>query len=99
MKMKDYDVIVIGAGPGGIFAAYELLGSGKRVAVFEAGGELSARKCPIDGEKVKGCVNCKTCSIMSGFGGAGAFSDGKYNITNDFGGTLYEHIGKRRRWN
>ena len=44
--------------------------------------------------KVKSCINCKTCAIMNGFGGAGAFSDGKYNITNDFGGTLYEYIGK-----
>ena len=78
----DYDVIIIGAGPGGIFAANEFLGSGKKVAVFEAGNELSKRKCPIDGEKVKSCIKCKVCSIMSGFGGAGAFSDGKYNITN-----------------
>ena len=49
----------------------------------------------IDGNKIKSCIGCKTCSIMSGFGGAGAFSDGKYNITNDFGGTLYEYIGKK----
>ena len=90
----DYDVIIIGAGPGGIFAANEFLGSGKKVSVFEAGNKLSKRKCPIDGEKVKSCIKCKVCSIMSGFGGAGAFSDGKYNITNDFGGSLYEHIGK-----
>jgi len=91
-----YDVIIIGAGPGGIFAAYELAEANKgiRVAVFEAGNELKKRKCPIDGDKIKSCIGCKTCSIMSGFGGAGAFSDGKYNITNDFGGTLYEHIGK-----
>ncbi|MDO4853372.1 MAG: FAD-dependent oxidoreductase, partial [Clostridia bacterium] len=46
--------------------------------------------------KIKACIHCKTCSIMSGFGGAGAFSDGKYNITNDFGGTLYEYIGKKQ---
>ncbi len=93
-----YDIIIIGAGPGGIFAAYELAqaNTGLKVAVFEAGHELSRRKCPIDGEKIKSCIGCKTCSIMSGFGGAGAFSDGKYNITNDFGGTLYEHIGKTR---
>lgn len=91
----NYDVIIIGAGPGGIFSAYELKDSGLKVAVFEEGNELSKRKCPIDGVKVKSCVNCKTCSIMSGFGGAGAFSDGKYNITNDFGGSLYEHIGKK----
>ena len=92
-----YDVIIIGAGPGGIFAAYELMQHKPqlKVAVFEAGHELNKRRCPIDGEKTKTCIGCKTCSIMSGFGGAGAFSDGKYNITNDFGGTLYEYIGKK----
>ena len=58
--------------------------------------ELRKRKCPIDGNKIKSCIGCKTCSIMSGFGGAGAFSDGKYNITNDFGGTLYKHIGEKQ---
>ncbi len=91
-----YDVIIIGAGPGGIFSAYELanLNSNLKIAVFEAGHALSRRKCPIDGKKIKTCIGCKSCSIMSGFGGAGAFSDGKYNITNDFGGTLYEYIGK-----
>lgn len=96
--MKHYDVIVIGAGPGGIFATYELAKEHPElsVGVFEAGHELARRKCPIDGEKVKTCIHCKSCSIMSGFGGAGAFSDGKYNITNDFGGTLYEHIGKKQ---
>ncbi len=93
-----YDIVIVGAGPGGIFAAYELVNSDKKlkIAMFEAGHPLDKRKCPIDGDKVKGCVNCKTCSIMSGFGGAGAFSDGKYNITNDFGGTLYEHIGREK---
>ena len=94
----DYDVIIIGAGPGGIFSAYELMkkAPGLRVAVFENGHELKKRRCPIDGDKVKSCIGCKTCSIMSGFGGAGAFSDGKYNITNDFGGNLYEYIGKKQ---
>ena len=92
----DYDVIIIGAGPGGIYAAYELTkeNNGLKVSVFEAGKRLEERKCPIDGVKVKSCINCPSCSIMSGFGGAGAFSDGKYNITNDFGGTLHEYIGK-----
>ena len=91
-----YDVIIIGAGPGGIFAAYELMKKKPdcKIAVFEEGYPLEKRKCPIDGEKVKSCINCKRCSIMCGFGGAGAFSDGKYNITNQFGGTLYQHIGK-----
>ena len=94
----NYDVLIIGAGPGGIFSAYELakLDPSLKIAVFETGHALNRRKCPIDGVKVKSCIECKTCSIMSGFGGAGAFSDGKYNITNDFGGTLYEYIGKQQ---
>lgn len=93
-----YDVLIIGAGPGGIFSAYELI---KRipelkVAVFEMGNPLEKRHCPIDGEKIKSCIHCRTCAIMNGFGGAGAFSDGKYNITNDFGGTLHSYIGKKK---
>lgn len=93
-----YDVIIIGAGPGGIYSAYELTQKRKdlKIAVFEAGHALEKRHCPIDGDRVKSCVKCPSCSIMSGFGGAGAFSDGKYNITNDFGGTLYEYVGKKR---
>lgn len=92
-----YDVIIVGAGPGGIFSAYELMKQDDKlkVAVFEAGHSLEKRHCPIDGDKVKSCIGCKSCSIMSGFGGAGAFSDGKYNITNDFGGTLYEYVGRK----
>ncbi|MDE7357852.1 MAG: NAD(P)-binding protein [Lachnospiraceae bacterium] len=93
-----YDVIIIGAGPGGIYTAYELTRkrADLKIAVFEAGHALDKRRCPIDGDKVKSCVKCPCCSIMSGFGGAGAFSDGKYNITNDFGGTLHEHVGKKK---
>ena len=93
-----YDVLIIGAGPGGIFTAYELTKNRQdlRIAVLEAGNPLSKRKCPIDGDKIKSCVHCSTCAIMNGFGGAGAFSDGKYNITNQFGGTLYEYVGKEQ---
>ncbi len=92
-----YDVIIVGAGPGGIFSAYELTCKAPelKVAVIEAGNELKKRRCPIDGDKIKSCIGCKSCAIMSGFGGAGAFSDGKYNITNDFGGSLYEYIGRK----
>ncbi len=92
-----YDCIIIGAGPGGIFSTYELaVKSNLKVAVFEKGKELSKRKCPIDGKNIKTCISCPICSIMNGFGGAGAFSDGKYNITNNFGGTLYEYIGREK---
>ncbi|MBR2432909.1 MAG: NAD(P)/FAD-dependent oxidoreductase [Clostridia bacterium] len=93
-----YDVIIVGAGPGGIFSAYELTKQAPnlKIGVFEAGHALEKRHCPIDGEKIKTCIKCKSCSIMSGFGGAGAFSDGKYNITNNFGGTLHEYIGKKQ---
>lgn len=95
MDLK-YDVIIIGAGPGGIYSAYEFVTRRPdlKVAVFDTGYTLKKRHCPIDGDKIKTCINCPVCSIMNGFGGAGAFSDGKYNITNDFGGTLYEHIGR-----
>ncbi len=96
--MKNYDLVIIGCGPGGIFTAYEIskIDPDLKVAIVETGSKLEERKCPIDGEKITKCINCKVCSIMNGFGGAGAFSDGKYNITNDFGGTLYEHIGKKK---
>ena len=73
--MNNYDVIIIGAGPGGIFGAYELIEKNPdcKIAVFEAGHELAKRKCPIDGKKIKSCISCKSCSIMSGFSGQGAF--------------------------
>ena len=72
----QYDVIIIGAGPGGIFSAYELskLCPEKKIAVFEEGQPLEKRRCPIDGKTVKHCIGCPTCAIMNGFGGAGAFS-------------------------
>lgn len=91
----NYDVAIIGAGPGGIYSAYELvkLRPDLKICLYDSGNALDRRKCPIDGKKIKSCISCKSCSIMTGFGGAGAFSDGKYNITNDFGGTLYEYIG------
>ena len=94
MQNFDYDVIIVGAGPGGIFSAYELTKEdrGLKIAVFEAGHPLAKRRCPIDGERVKSCIKCQTCSIMSGFGGAGAFSDGKFNFTTAFGGWLTDFM-------
>lgn len=96
--MKKYDVVIIGAGPAGIFAAYELtlLNKDLKIAIIEKGKKLSDRVCPIDGTKVTKCINCKECSIMNGFGGAGGFSDGKYNITNNFGGELYKYVGREQ---
>ena len=93
--MNSYNVAIVGAGPGGIFAAYELKKQKPElsVVVIEKGSALHRRKCPIDGVKIKSCINCPSCSIMNGFGGAGAFSDGKYNITNEFGGDLYKYVG------
>ncbi|MEG0526066.1 MAG: FAD-dependent oxidoreductase [Longicatena sp.] len=93
----NYDLLIVGAGPGGIFSAYEALKLNPelKIGLFEAGNPLEKRKCPIDGVKIKSCINCPSCAIMNGFGGAGAFSDGKYNITNQFGGTLYEYIGRK----
>ena len=63
--------------------------------MIEEGRPLEQRVCPIDGDKVKSCINCRSCAVMNGFGGAGAFSDGKYNITNQFGGSLHEYTGKK----
>lgn len=96
--MNKYDIIIVGAGPGGIFSAYELINknSDLKIGVFEMGHSLNKRHCPIDGDKIKSCIHCSSCSIMSGFGGAGAFSDGKYNITNDFGGNLCDYIGDNK---
>lgn len=68
-----YDVIIIGAGPGGIYSAYELILQNPvlKIAVFEAGHALQKRNCPIDSVKVTSCIGCKSCSIMNGFGGEG----------------------------
>jgi uncharacterized protein len=91
---KKYDVAIIGGGPAGIFAAYELVikNPDAQVIMIEEGQDIYTRKCPIAEKKVQRCINCKPCSIMRGFGGAGAFSDGKYNFTTEFGGWLIEYL-------
>lgn len=84
--MKKYDVVIIGAGPAGLFAAYELVEKNKKikVAIIDKGHRAESRTCPM---KLNGgkCVNCKTCQILSGYGGAGTFSDGKLNFIPKLG--------------
>jgi uncharacterized FAD-dependent dehydrogenase len=94
MEKTNYDVIIIGCGTAGIFAGYELqkLMPGIDVLMLEQGNDICTRKCPIVEKKVESCINCNTCGIMNGFGGAGAFSDGKYNFTTQFGGWLNEYL-------
>lgn len=89
-----YDVAIIGGGTAGIFAAYELIEKKPelKIIMIEQGNKIIDRTCPIVTNKLKGCINCKTCSIMRGFGGAGAFSDGKFNFTTEFGGWLTDYL-------
>lgn len=92
--MGQYDVAIIGAGPAGLMAAYELIQAKPqlKIVILEKGHSIEERVCPIAGGKSSHCVSCQPCSIMHGFGGAGAFSDGKYNFTTQFGGWLNEYI-------
>lgn len=91
--MGNYDVIIIGAGPSGIFCAYELMRQkpGLKVLMLEKGRRIEERQCPK--RKTKVCVGCKPCSITTGFAGAGAFSDGKLSLSPDVGGNLPELLG------
>lgn len=89
----NYDVIIIGAGPSGIFCAYELIQKRPelRILMLEKGRPIEKRVCPKRTTKV--CVGCKPCSITTGFAGAGAFSDGKLSLSPDVGGNLPEILG------
>jgi uncharacterized FAD-dependent dehydrogenase len=90
-----YDAIVIGAGPAGIFAAAELIAHGKKILIADKGKLIRERLCPIVAGQVKACANCASCAVVSGWGGAGAASDGKLTLTTGFGGNLEEYIGRR----
>ncbi|NLZ39562.1 MAG: NAD(P)/FAD-dependent oxidoreductase [Firmicutes bacterium] len=94
---KTYDVAIIGAGPASIYAAYELVNKypGLKLAIFEAGNDIFKRSCPIAAKKTEHCINCPTCDVMRGFGGAGAFSDGKFNFTAEFGGWLNDYLPEK----
>ncbi|HOQ10725.1 MAG TPA: NAD(P)/FAD-dependent oxidoreductase [Syntrophomonadaceae bacterium] len=89
-----YDVIIVGAGPAGIFAAMEICRNANiKVLLLEKGKAVEKRSCPI-GNDTASCINCKPCSIMCGWGGAGAFSDGKLTLTTEFGGWLHNYMSK-----
>lgn len=96
--MKNYDIIVVGAGAAGAFLAFELtkLDTKKKVLIIDGGRKVENRSCPITDGKVDHCIGCKPCNIMYGFGGAGTLSDGKYNITTNFGGDLHRYVGEKK---
>ena len=89
-----YDVVILGCGEAGIFAAYELsrLHPGLKLLALDQGRDIYHRNCPIVAGKVKSCIQCPVCDTMCGFGGAGAFSDGKFNFTTQFGGWLTDFM-------
>ncbi len=93
--MKEYDIIIVGAGAGGVFMSYEFtkLNINAKVLMIDKGGDLTRRKCPIKMGKTPTCIKCSPCHIMNGYGGAGTLSDGKYNITTQFGGDLHNYVG------
>ena len=96
----SYDVILVGAGPAGIFTAYELIQKAPqlKVLLIEKGNDIYSRNCPILQKKATKCPNTKTgtcypsCAMTSGFGGCGAYSDGKFNITSEFGGWMTDYL-------
>jgi len=90
--VNDYDVIIVGAGPAGIFASLELSGSGLGVLLLDKGREIDSRVCPIQHGENR-CLSCLPCHLVSGFGGAGAFSDGKLTLSTEVGGPLKDLIG------
>ncbi|NLD11173.1 NAD(P)/FAD-dependent oxidoreductase [Aminicella lysinilytica] len=94
--MEKYDIIVAGAGASGVFMAYELtkINNNAKVLVIDRGAPLEKRICPIKAGKTKTCVKCNPCHIMNGYGGAGTLSDGKYNLTTQFGGDLHRFVGR-----
>jgi uncharacterized FAD-dependent dehydrogenase len=89
-----WDVAIIGCGIAGIYAGYELarLNPELKVVLIEQGEDIHKRSCPIVAKKTKECISCTSCAIMRGFGGAGAYSDGKYNFTTEFGGWLIDYL-------
>jgi uncharacterized FAD-dependent dehydrogenase len=93
--MNKYDVIIVGAGPAGIFAALEIVSSGKKLKVLliEKGVDITDRVCPSVAENIP-CKSCSYCGLLCGWGGAGAFSDGKLSLSKDVGGNLQRYVNE-----
>jgi uncharacterized FAD-dependent dehydrogenase len=93
VSVEKFDVVIVGAGPAGVFAALELTAAADApsVLILEKGHAIERRKCPA---RERGCVDCRVCDIMTGWGGAGAFSDGKLTLTTEVGGWLADYTGK-----
>lgn len=96
--MKNYDVIIIGSGASGVFASYEFtkINTHLKVLMLDKGNPILKRQCPIKLGKVENCIGCEPCNIMNGYGGAGTLSDGKYNITTNFGGEMHKFVGREK---
>jgi len=94
VSVQKVDVVIIGAGPAGIFAAMELSQKAPACSVLllDKGPDITERACPMLSRKTQRCANCSPCLILSGWGGAGAFSDGKLTLTAEFGGFLTDYI-------
>lgn len=96
--IENYDAVIIGGGIGGLMCAYRLLENAPsmKVLILEKGRKLEDRQCPIVAGKTERCVKCVPCAIMEGMAGAGAFSDGKYNITTEYGGWLPDFMDHKK---
>lgn len=102
----NYDIVIVGAGPAGYFSAYELAikNPDLKICLIDRGLDIFKRRCPVMQHKIEKCPQNKdgirecypACSITNGFGGSGAYSDGKFNITNEFGGWLQDYIGDEK---
>lgn len=97
MFKSHYDVAIVGGGVGGLMTAHRLMEQNPQlnVALFEKGSDLEHRSCPLIKGKVDRCVKCQHCAIMEGMAGAGAFSDGKYVISTEYGGWLTEFLPEK----